>query len=57
MTYASPDDRGAQAFSLRLPPDLAKALRDAAQENERSQGAQIRHVLREALETHQKAKS
>ena len=27
--YASNDERGAQAFSLRLPPDLSKALREA----------------------------
>jgi hypothetical protein len=40
-----------------LPPDLAKALREAAQENERSQGAQIRHVLREALERDPERKS
>ncbi len=50
MLDASNGERGAQAFSLRLPRDLAKALREQAQAHERSQGGEVRHILRVHLE-------
>jgi hypothetical protein len=56
MLDASNAERARTAFSLRLPPDLSKALRQAAQENERSQGAEIRHILRVHLERDAEAK-
>jgi hypothetical protein len=36
-------------FSLRLPEDLSKALREQAQAHERSQGAEVRFILRTHL--------
>ena len=57
MAYGSNEEQARAAFSLRLPADLSKALREAAQENERSQGAELRYILRQALERDPEGKS
>ncbi len=48
MTDTRSDSR---PFSLRLPEDFAKSLREQAQAHERSQGAEVRHILRAYLES------